>query len=482
MIRTGVRCIVLLFFAALPPLLSAETYPTDAEIREILVDRIDRARQSVGIVVGVVNGDGRTVVGYGRSHLDVETVPDEHTVFEIGSVSKLFTGVLLADLVQSGKVSEQDTVQRFLPKTVHLQHLEGVPPMTLYDLATHTSGLPSVPDNGPPADFYNQWADYDSALLYEFLNNYKPEPTPDEKATYSNLGMGLLGHVLALHMGVSYEQMVHEHITGPLGMPSTAIELSPELEQRLARGHDQYLMPVSHWEMSVLAGAGGLRSTVNDLLSFAEANLGLRQSELLPVLLDAQQPREPIFTAGQVGYGWVTRPLQTRVIRFHAGWSGGQRSFIGLDTERKRGVVVLSNATFNVEDIGLHLLDPQHPLRDLQPLEIFSDIPQSPTGEALRTWWKVVSQSDDETIRTHFVTHFGESMHDSLSFDAYLKVSSKIAQRLQGFRVEKAAFVADFSLAVLVQLPDGSWERINIVVEPEPPHRILGLMVKQLPE
>jgi CubicO group peptidase (beta-lactamase class C family) len=346
---------------------AAAAVASDADIRAILIDRIDKQHQSVGIVVGVIDSTGRRVIAYGKTAKDGKPV-DADTVFEIGSVTKVFTSLLLADMVQRGEVTLTDPVSKYLPADVKMPE-RGGKKITLIDLATHTSGLPRLPSNFHPKDPANPYADYTAAQLYKFLATV--ELTRDIGSTYeySNLGGGLLGHVLARRAGTDYETLVRTRIVEPLAMKSTAITLSDAMKNRLAIGHDAALQPVSNWDIGTLAGAYALRSTVNDLLIFAAANIGLEKSALASSMTAMLATRRPTGTPGlDIALGWHISTRNGREIVWHNGGTGGYRTWIGFDPKSRTGVVVLSNTstTAGVDDIGAHLLDPTVPLAEVK--------------------------------------------------------------------------------------------------------------------
>ena len=344
--------------ASAPPSL----LPSDAEIRKILVDRIDVQHQSVGIVVGVIGPEGRRVIAYGSLEKGDARPLNGDTVFEIGSATKVFTSLLLADMVQRKQVALDDPVAKYLPPTVKMPERNGRS-ITLVDLSTHTSGLPRVPGNMNPKDPGNPYMDYSVEQLYQFLSSYQLTRDIGSTYEYSNLGGGLLGHVLARRAGTDYEALVESRICGPLGMKSTAITLAPEMKARLAVGHNAALEPVKNWDLPTLAGAGALRSTANDLLSFLAANLGYSKSPLEPAMAAMLKTRRPTGQAGlEIAMGWHI--FTGKEIAWHNGGTGGYRSFIGFDPKTRIGVVALSNTSTNVgvDDIGHHLLDPNVPL------------------------------------------------------------------------------------------------------------------------
>jgi D-alanyl-D-alanine-carboxypeptidase/D-alanyl-D-alanine-endopeptidase len=354
-----------MLLCAAPPLPAAEL--TDTEIKLIVRERIDTAKKSVGIVAGLVDENGSRIVSWGTTDREHKEPVNGDTVFEIGSVSKAFTGTLLADMVERGEVKLDDPISRYLPKTVKVPARNGRE-ITLADLATQSSGLPRMPDNFSPKDPNNPYADYSVEQMYDFLSGYKLTRDIREKYEYSNLGVGLLGHVLALKAGTNYEALVLQRVCAPLQMRDTAITLTPALRARLAVGHNEMLKPVANWDIPTFAGAGALRSTANDLMKFVAANLGLTKSDLLPAM---QKAREPRHEAGslemKIGLGWhISTKYGTEVV-WHNGGTGGYHSFIGFDPKKRRGIVVLSNSANSIDDIGFHLLESKYELARYQP-------------------------------------------------------------------------------------------------------------------
>jgi serine-type D-Ala-D-Ala carboxypeptidase/endopeptidase len=338
--------------------------PSDGDIRQILVDRIDVQHQSVGIVVGVISPQGRRVIAYGHLEKGDPRPLNGDTIFEIGSATKVFTSLLLADMVQRGAVSLNDPVAKYLPPGAKMPERNGRS-ITLLDLGTHTSGLPRLPSNLSPKDPHNPYADYSVEQLYQFLSTYQLTRDIGAQYEYSNLGGGLLGHVLALRAGMSYEALVESRICAPLGMKSTEITLTPEMKQRLAAGHNASMDTTENWDLPTLAGAGALRSSANDMLTFLAANLGYVQSPLAPAMAAMLKERRPTGQPGlEIALAWHIFTTGGKEIIWHNGGTGGYRSFMGFDPKARVGVILLSNAgtAAGVDDIGRHLLDPSVPL------------------------------------------------------------------------------------------------------------------------
>ena len=328
--------------------------PTDEEVRQILTRLVETERRAVGIVVGLVDGHGRRVVGRGGLATDDPREPDGDTVFEIGSITKVFTAIALADMVERREVGLDAPVRELLGPDARLPSRDGVE-ITPLHLATHSSGLPRMPDNFDPADIENPYADYTEADLMAFLSSHTLTRPVGALVEYSNLGAGLLGHALAVQAGADYETLVTRRVLEPLGMSDTAIVLSPSARDRLASGHGLSLEPVPNWDLPALAGAGALRSTANDLLAFLEANLGLRESRLAAAVRATHESRRPFEPPSMdIGLGWLIHTEHGREIHWHGGGPGGSRAVAGCD---RVGVVVLSNAARDVVDLGFHLLD-----------------------------------------------------------------------------------------------------------------------------
>lgn len=337
--------------------------PSDGEIRKILVDRIDVRRQSVGIVAGVIENNEKRVIPYGHLDVDDPRPLNGDTVFEIGSITKVFTKLLLADMAQRGEVALDDPVSKFLPSSVRMPGRNGRA-ITLIDLATHTSGLPREAGNMKYTDTGNPYADYTIDQLYEFLSNYSLTRNIGSEREYSNLGFGLLGHALARRADTDYESLVYSRICAPLGMNDTRVTFTPEMKKRLAAGHDPGLTFIDNWDFPALPGFGALRSTVNNLLIFLSAHLDPNSSPLSPAITYAQKkvPRPTGQKDMELNLGWGISKSNGKEIHWHNGGTGGYCSWTGFNLDACAGVVVLSNTGWLVDDIAFHLLDHDFPL------------------------------------------------------------------------------------------------------------------------
>lgn len=366
----------LVFSLFLISLLSAASTVDPTKIRQVLTDVVDK-RHTVGIVVGIVDAHGRNIFSAGKTSSDGNNV-DEHTVFEIGSITKTFTATLLADMVQRGWLSLDDPVAKYMPGNVTMPSRLGKE-ITLLDLATHHSGLPRLPSNFEPSDPGNPYADYTAEKLFEFLSHYTLTRDIGASYEYSNLGAGLLGEVLARRAGKSYEALLTEKIFRPLAMNSSGIVLRPAMAARLATGHAQNLMPVKNWDLAALAGAGAIRSTVNDMLNYVAATMGLKASPLRSAVAMVQQDRRDTTISGmRIGLAWHLMKRPDTVIVWHNGGTAGYHSFAGFDVKQGLGIVVLSNTANDIDTIGFHFLDNQLPLAKIEPRKEHKEVAVPP--------------------------------------------------------------------------------------------------------
>jgi CubicO group peptidase (beta-lactamase class C family) len=309
-----------------------------------------------GVIIGVVDRAGPQYFAFGKSAPTGGVPVGPTTVWEIGSITKVFTSLALADMVVRGEVGLDDPTQQYRPPGARAHERSGKP-ITLRLLAAQRSGLPRMPANFAPADPTNPYADYDSGRMYGFLSGYDLPRDPGTRYEYSNLGVGLLGSLLARKEGATWEELVQRRILRPLGLKSTMVQLTPEARARLASGSAGG-SPVRNWDLDALAGAGALRSSAEDMTSFLSAAMELRSTPLDSVFRLTTAPQ---FDAGspamRIGLGWHILQRSGLQIVWHNGGTGGYRSFAGFDPQRQIGVVVLANSTIGVDDIGFHLLD-----------------------------------------------------------------------------------------------------------------------------
>ena len=314
-----------------------------------------------GIVVGLMNTNGATYFSYGSVDLNGGSAVDEDTLFEIGSITKVFTSTLLADMAERGELELTNAAQSYLPDGITAPTWLDQP-ITLTHLATHTSGLPSAPSNLTPTDGSNPFAGYTEQQMYELLDAYALTRSPGASYEYSSYCVGLLGQLLARIAGADYESLVVTWIADELGLADTRIDLTPAQQARTARGYSG-VVAIPPFEMDVLDAAGDLRSTAKDLLTFLAANRGWLTTRLQRAMTEAQRSRYPTGTPGlNIGLGWHLYTVPSGTAVWHNGATIGQRAFAGFMRNGQTLVVVLANSDYDVTDIGFHLLDATAPL------------------------------------------------------------------------------------------------------------------------
>ena len=356
-------------FAAgdIPPGSGASSFPSDAEIRALLVERVDALggpANGVSIVAGVIGPQGRRVIAYGQRDRRDSRAPDGNTLYEIGSVTKVFTALLLADMVRRGEVALTDPATKYLPAVVRLPERNGRA-ITLLDLATHTSGLPFMPAGMPDVD--DSSASYSTAQIYDFLAHYELAHDIGTYWNYSNLGYWLLGQALAARANADFEQLLVARVLAPLRLKNTAMTLSSQAKAQLAIGHDAVLQPAPLFsdvpDFKLMKSAGGLVSSTNELLSLLSVVMSYERAPLSPSLAAMLDTRRPLDRKSEQALGWVVMGGQGgEPLIYHDGGTFGFASSVAWDPQRRIGVVVLSNQVSQVGDIARHLLRPDLPL------------------------------------------------------------------------------------------------------------------------
>ncbi len=331
--------------------------PDDAVIAAILAERSTRRARSPEIVAAVIDRAGSRVVAHGRRSARAGPV-DGKTVFEIGSITKVFTSLLLADMVERGEVGLDDAADDYLPAGVGLP-ARGGRRITLTDLATHTSGLPRQSPAFEPHSMETPFAGCTAERVYGELAGCPLERDIGSGYQYSNLGVAVLGLGLARRAGGDYESVVHERICRPLGLSETLFALPAALRGRVAFGHDREGKRTSNWDLAGYNPAGGLKSTVSDLLIFLAAVLGHFEHPLAAAMASQRRVRLPTGAPSmEVALGWHVAKHEGDETVWHNGGTGGYRAFVGLDFAAGRGAVVLTNMSTERggDDIGFHLL------------------------------------------------------------------------------------------------------------------------------
>ena len=325
----------------------------DAEIR-----RAFKLKKLVGISIGILNNGQSTFYGYGETTKGNGHLPDEHTIFEIGSITKTFTGTLLACAVTDEKLSLNDPVNKYFPDSIPSLEYQGTP-VTLVTLSNHTSGLPRMPSNLRSSDEAIAFTNYDNSDLYSFYKSFKLSRKPGEKLEYSNLAVGTLGVILERVYKTTYDSLVVKLICDPLNMSDTRLTIPAGDSLRFAQGYSFDGKAVSAWNLKAFAGAGGIRSTAADMLKYAHANMGDAPSTLNKAIQLTHTITSHVHGNG-IGLGWAVYKTHHRDVFAHNGETGGFQSFLIIDPGTKIAVVVLSNKATDdddaMDDIGVDIM------------------------------------------------------------------------------------------------------------------------------
>jgi serine-type D-Ala-D-Ala carboxypeptidase/endopeptidase len=334
--------------------------PSDAEARAILQKQIIDAKLARGAAAALVDAKGIRIVAAGESRDGVALKPDD--LFEIGSVTKTFTGLLLATADEKGEAKLDDPVEKFLPDGMKLRDNKDVP-IRLVDLATQRSGLPRLASNMQPADPKDPYSDYSERDLLDFVKLFKATRARDESYEYSNIGYGLLGYVLVRAAKAdSFEALLTSRIFAPLGMTASTTDAT-KFTGRLVQPHDSAGRPTPAWRLPLAhAGAGAIRSTAGDMGRYAQAMAGLStDSAISKAAALATTPRaEGAGRINPIGLAWMRVPFGERALANHDGATFGSSSSLFVDRNAKEAVFLVVNGSTRLFDIALHLLDKRH--------------------------------------------------------------------------------------------------------------------------
>ena len=294
------------------------------------------------VSIALLVGDSTSFIGVKRQNDSVLCVENRAGVFEIGSVTKTVTATMLAKLVYDGIVDLDAPIKTFLPISLKQSSLNGKE-VTLLHLANHTSGLPKEPDNistefAIPGSPYQS---YDTTRLYDFLSNRMTlQSTPGEQRSYSNVGGGLLGHLLTLITGKSYEALLQESICKPLGLRNTFVTLDSSRMHNLVPGRDPQGNVVLNWELNVLAGAGGIKSSAEEMATYLRAHLTDTTYFYL-----TQQPTFTYTEHNTAGLGWAWYTAGEKKFVDATGGTGGYSCCVIFERHTQTGIVLLTNVS-----------------------------------------------------------------------------------------------------------------------------------------
>lgn len=334
----------------------------DAELKGIVEQRLSGDRTGACFAVAVIDqAVSRAYVCADPKNLNRISAK---TAFEIGSVSKTMTSALLADLILQGKASLEDPISKYLPDGTSVPSFEGKP-ILLKHIVTHTSGLPTVPDFGSAPNMENPYANIEEAALLKMLASAKLQRAPGSQFEYSNYASMLLSTIIAKRAGTDFETLMQTRLFAPAVMKNSYINLKPK-DVIAAQGHTPNRKNTSAWTFQTnTAGVGGVRATLDDMVSYVQAQLGKTESTISPALKLTQQ-QVKTDTNTKMAMNWMLAPLDAHFVHLHEGGTGGFSAFTAFDLETKRGVVVLSDTALTsvggLSSLGNHLLDSRLPL------------------------------------------------------------------------------------------------------------------------
>lgn len=326
---------------AKPPVYLPATAPVSAaDMQDVLRRDLEKTlttgllskNKPTAVSIGVLRDGQERVFTFGAAQKD--------SVFEIGSITKTFTGLAMAQMVEQGKVKPETPIRELLPADTVAKPAGAE--ITLLDLVTHRSGLPRMPDNFAPANPSNPYVDYRAGNLYQFIDKRGVEKPRGAAFLYSNVGMGLLGQALANRAGSSYPDLIRKTVLEPLGMTDTAIELSPAQRGRFVTPLTADLRPTSAWDLDVFAGAGAIRSTAADMLKYLEANLDpAKHPSLTAALKRSHELQADNGDGSRIGYAWIYDSRSGTY--WHNGGTGGFASFAFFNPKGNYAGIVLAN-------------------------------------------------------------------------------------------------------------------------------------------
>lgn len=321
-----------------------DTHDLDTRLEEAAQKHV-AGRPTARLVMGVYQKGKRYVKSFGTQQPPAANTPDGKLLYEIGSITKLFTGITLAQQVRLGTVALNDTLQQTLGADIKLgKELDNI---TLLQLATHTSGLPRLPVNleGTVMIEADPYVNYTADDLITSLSTTELDAKPGTSSEYSNLGMGLLGHLLSERAKRPYAELVTKGICQPLAMNDTTMSPNAEQLQRLVPGYDSKNQPTSNWHFQALAPTGGLRSTADDMLNFIEAQVKGTNEPLNTDLKLAIQKHYSSW-AGDIGLAWhIMNPHTGLTIHWHNGGTGGYSSYLAVSKDHQTGVILMINTS-----------------------------------------------------------------------------------------------------------------------------------------
>jgi len=356
------RSAITAFITAALAFASASAFAmSEVELQATIQQRLAGDRTGACMAVAVVEQE-RVARSFTCANPDDAGRIDANSAFEIGSVSKTMTAALLAEWIVRGEASLDDALADWLPEGTAVPDFE-YQPILLRHIVTHTSGLPPLPPGMAPANPADPYADLSEDALLAALADVTLDAAPGTQFTYSNFASMLLSCAVARRAGTDFETLIKQRLFAQLGMEGAYIT-APRAGIRAAVGHTPNAAPAPAWHFATnLAGVGGVRATLDDMVGYVQGLLGWTDAAITPALELAQQPvsADPPFAMN-----WMLVPLGGRSVRVHEGGTGGFSAFVAVDHERQRGAVILSDTAWHslggLSSLGLHLLDEEVPM------------------------------------------------------------------------------------------------------------------------
>ncbi|MFW1966192.1 serine hydrolase [Acinetobacter guillouiae] len=326
------------------------------EISDIIFSNSQNFPNNTQLSIAVVQNQKVKYYGVIKTEGMIKPIENQNKVFEIGSITKVFTSTVLASLVDEGKIKLTDEINPFYPSLKFKNNTQ----LNFKDLANHTSGLPRLPENLDLSNQSNPYKDYGKSQIEQYLkDDLKIENEPEKKYVYSNLGAGLLGYTLGVSQGKSFQTLLQKRIFDKYTMKNSFVN-SQNLDNKLVKGQNPDGKIVSNWDFDVLFGAGGLLSTTEDLAKFAIAQFDPKNTELTLT-------RTPTFEMNKdmkIGLAWhLLKSQNGKDLVWHNGGTGGYSSSMAINVEDKTAVIVLSNLsafhpkTKNIDKLCFQLID-----------------------------------------------------------------------------------------------------------------------------
>lgn len=316
-----------------------ENTPIIKEQSELVFSNTKTFPNNTQLSIAIIKNGEAEFMGVIRTNDTLQLTENQERVFEIGSITKVFTASLLAHLVHQQKIKLDDPIQKYLNFQLPIDR-----EITFLQLANHTSGLPRLPTNLDllMVDPENPYVEYDTNKLTQYLQQeIKLNQDPGTTYEYSNLGAGILGFQLAMISNTSYEALLKEHLFIPYSMTNSTSQRE-NIKSDVVKGLNPDGNITSHWDFDALAGGGAIFSTVEDLSKFAFAQFDAKNTELTHTHKSTFQINENLA----IGLGWhILKRLNGDEVIWHNGGTGGYSSSMALDVKNKNGIIILSNVS-----------------------------------------------------------------------------------------------------------------------------------------